>query len=59
MKRYAAGGDGEAYPAMLRAAERLQQETGASAYAILAYSEGIDSGLPAARRVARALIELR
>lgn len=59
MKRFATGGDGEAYPAMLRVAERLQQETGAAAYAVIAYSEGIESGLPAARRVARALIELR
>jgi len=59
MKRFVSGGDGEAYQVMQRAAERLQREAGAAAYAVAAYSEGIDSGLPAARRVARALIELR
>ncbi|MCE3000260.1 MAG: hypothetical protein ACK59Y_04020 [Betaproteobacteria bacterium] len=59
MKRFVSGGDGEAYQVMQRAAERLQREAGAVAYSVAAYSEGIDSGLPAARRVARALIELR
>jgi hypothetical protein len=59
MKRFTSGGDGEAYQVMQRAAERLQREAGAASFAVAAYSEGIDSALPAARRVARALIELR
>jgi hypothetical protein len=59
MKRFVSGGDGEAHQVMQRAAERLRREAGAAAYAVAAYSEGIDSGLPASRRVARALIELR
>ena len=59
MKRFVSGGDGEADQVMQRAAERLQREAGAAAYAVAAYSEGIDSGVPVARRVARALIELR
>jgi hypothetical protein len=59
MKRFTSGGDGEAYPLMKRAAETLRQTQGAAAYSVAEFSEGIESTVPVARRVARAVIELR
>ncbi len=59
MKRFVTGGDGEAWQVLQRAAGRLQQEAGAASFEVAAFSEGIESTVPVARRVARAVIELR
>jgi len=59
MKRFTTGGDGEAYLVMMRTAEQLRQAQGAQAYSVAEFSEGIESTVPVARRVARAVVELR
>lgn len=59
MKRFTAGGDGEAYPVLMRAADGLRQTQGAAGYAVTEFSEGIESTVPVARRVARAVVQLR
>ena len=59
MKRFISGGEGESTQVLRRAAEKLQHEKGYSEYASLSYSEGIDSKVTIAQRVASAVIELR
>ena len=58
MKRFTTGGDGEAHQVMQRAAERLVRDSGAAGYRITAFSEGIESTVPVARRVANGTLEL-
>lgn len=57
MKRVAAGGEGEARMAFNRRAGALAAAGGYGGYEVLAYSEGIESLLPA-RRVAEGVIRL-
>lgn len=57
MKRLHAGGDGEARQVFHRRAARLAREGGYAGYEVLAYSEGVESGLPA-QRVGEGVIRL-
>ena len=59
MKRFITGGEGESAQVFRRAAEKLQHERGFAEYAILSYSEGIESKVTIAQRVASGVIELR
>jgi hypothetical protein len=59
MKRFFSGGEGESGQVFRRAAEKLQHEGGYAEYAILSYSEGIESKVTIAQRVASGVIELR
>ena len=59
MKRFFTGGEGESGQVFRRAAEKLQHEGGYSEYAVLSYSEGIESKVTLAQRVASGVIELR
>ena len=59
MKRFITGGEGEGAQVLRRAAEKLQRDGGFAEYAVLAYSEGIESHVLIAQRVAHGLIELR
>jgi hypothetical protein len=59
MKRFITGGEGESAQVLRRTAEKLQKQNGYSDYAVLAYSEGIESHVLIAQRVAHGLIELR
>ena len=59
MKRFITGGEGESYQVIRRTAERLRREGRFNEYAILEQSEGIESRVPIAQRVAHAVIELR
>lgn len=59
MKRFITGGEGESAQVLRRTAEKLQKEGGYSAYTVLAHSEGIESHVLIAQRVAHGLIELR
>jgi hypothetical protein len=59
MKRFITGGEGESTQVFRRVAEKLQHERGFSEYAVLSYSEGIESKVTIAQRVASGVIELR
>lgn len=59
MKRFITGGEGESTQVLRRAAEKLQHQHGFSEYTILSYSEGIDSKVTIAQRVASGVVELR
>jgi hypothetical protein len=58
-KRFTTGGDGEASQLFARRAEKLKTEGGYTAYAVLEYTEGIESMVPIAQRVAQGVIELK
>jgi hypothetical protein len=58
-KRFTTGGDGEAAQLFMRRAEKLTHDGGYTAYAVLEYSEGVDSIVPIAQRVAQGVIELK
>ncbi len=57
-KRFAVGGDGEAQQVFHRAAETLAEENGFSGYAIVTYTEGIESGPLLGQRVSRGVVLL-
>lgn len=59
MKRFITGGEGEIGRVVRRAAEQLRAEGGYAEYALLELTEGIESRVPIAQRVAHAIIELR
>ena len=59
MKRFTNGGEGESDVILRRTAERLVRERGSAGYAVLEQTEGIDSHVTLAQRVAHAVIELR
>ena len=59
MKRFITGGEGESTQVFRRAAEKLQHEGGFAEYAVLSYSEGIESKVTIAQRVASGVVELR
>ena len=59
MKRFITGGEGEAAQVVRRAAEKLRKEGGYAEYAMLEFSEGIESHVLIAQRVAQAVVELR
>ena len=57
-KRFTTGGDGEAMPAFNRRAEQLVRDNGAAKYRIVEFSEGVDSAVPIAQRVAQGVVEI-
>jgi hypothetical protein len=57
-KRFTTGGDGEAMPAFYRRAEQLVRDNHAVSYRIVEFSEGVDSGVPIAQRVAQGVVEI-
>ena len=59
MKRFITGGEGEASAVVKRTAEKLRREGGYAEYALLELTEGIESRVPIAQRVAHAVVELR
>jgi hypothetical protein len=59
MKRFITGGEGEAAAVVKRTAEKLRKEGGYVEYALLELTEGIESRVPIAQRVAHAVVELR
>jgi hypothetical protein len=59
MKRFITGGEGESYQVIRRTAEKLRREGGFNDYFILEQSEGIESRVTIAQRVAHAVVELR
>lgn len=59
MKRFITGGEGESYQVIRRTAEKLRREGGFNDFFILEQSEGIESRVPIAQRVAHAVVELR
>lgn len=58
MKRFHAGGEGEAESLFTRHAEELAEQWGAGEYRLLSYREGIDSEVTVPRRWAQGVIEL-
>lgn len=57
-KRFTTGGDGEAMPAFYRRAEQLTREGGAAHYRVIEFTEGVDSAMPIAQRVAQGVVEI-
>ena len=57
-KPFASGGEGEAMQAFQRRAEQLARELGYASYLTVEFSEGIESTLPVAQRVAQGVIRL-
>jgi len=57
-KRFTTGGDGEAAPVFNRRAEQIARANGDGRYRVLEFSEGIESTVPIARRVAQGVIEV-
>jgi len=57
-KRFTTGGDGEAMPAFNRRAEQIVRDNGAARYRIVEFTEGIDSVMPVAQRVAQGVVEI-
>ena len=58
-KRFTTGGDGEAGQIFNRRAAQLARDTGAgSVYRIVEFTEGIESTVPIARRVAQGVVEI-
>jgi hypothetical protein len=55
-KSFANGGDGEAAQLFARRAEQITRDAGYAGYSILEYTEGIESTLPLAQRVAQGVI---
>ena len=59
MKRFTNGGEGESDAILRRTAEKLARDRGSAGYAVLEQTEGIDSHVTFAQRVAHAVVELR
>ncbi|MGP1675552.1 MAG: hypothetical protein ACTS6J_00155 [Burkholderiales bacterium] len=57
-KRFASGGDGEAAQVFARRAAQLARVGGYAGYTVMEYTEGIESTLPLAQRVAQGVIRL-
>lgn len=57
-KRFTSGGDGEAAQVFARRAEQVARAGGYAGYTVMEYSEGIESTLPLAQRVAQGVIRL-
>jgi hypothetical protein len=57
-KRFTSGGDGEAAQVFARRAEQLARSGGYARYTVMEYTEGIESTLPVAQRVAQGVILL-
>ena len=57
-KRFTTGGDGEAAQIFFRRAAQLTREAGAASYRVIDYSEGVESNVPIAQRVANGVVEV-
>jgi hypothetical protein len=57
-KRFASGGDGEASQVFARRADLAARNGGYAGYTVMEYTEGIESTLPLAQRVAQGVIRL-
>jgi hypothetical protein len=57
-KRFASGGDGEAPQLFARHAEQLARAGGYAGYTVMEYTEGVESTLPLAQRVAQGVVRL-
>jgi hypothetical protein len=57
-KRFTTGGDGEAGQIFGRRATQIVRDNGASAYRVVEFTEGIESTVPLAQRVAQGVIEI-
>jgi hypothetical protein len=57
-KRFASGGEGEAGQLFARRADELARVGGYAGYTVMEYTEGIESTLPLAQRVAQGVIRL-
>ena len=60
MKRFTAGGEGEAYQVFRRCAERIAHSNAnaVSSYRVVEFTEGIESTVPVAQRVAQGVVEV-
>lgn len=57
-KHFTSGGDGEAAQLFARRAEQVAHDGGYAGYTVLEYTEGIESTLPLAQRVAQGVVRL-
>ena len=57
-KRFASGGDGEAEQVFERHAAQLARAGHYAGYSVMEYTEGIESTLPLAQRVAQGVVQL-
>lgn len=57
-KRFTTGGDGEAGQIFNRRAAQIARDNGAGNYRIVEYTEGIESNVPIAQRVAQGVVEI-
>jgi hypothetical protein len=57
-KRFTTGGDGEAGQIFSRRASQIAHDNGAEAYRVVEFTEGIESTVPLAQRVAQGVIEI-
>ena len=57
-KRFNSGGDGEAAQVFSRRAEQLARAGGYAGFTVMEYTEGIESALPVAQRVAQGVVRL-
>jgi hypothetical protein len=57
-KRFTTGGDGEATQVFYRRAEQIAREAGTKGYRVLEFSEGVDSVIPIAQRIASGVVEV-
>jgi hypothetical protein len=57
-KRFISGGDGEAWQSFARRAEQLARDGGYAGYTVMEYTEGVESTLPLAQRVAQGVVRL-
>lgn len=57
-KRFTTGGDGEAWQVFQRRAAQIARDNGAAGYRVVEFSEGVESHVLIARRVARGVVEI-
>lgn len=57
-KRFTSGGDGEAAQVFARRAAQLTRDGGYAGYTVMEYTEGIETTLPLAERVAQGVVRL-
>ena len=57
-KRFTTGGDGEAGQIFNRRAAQIARDNGAGDYRVVEFTEGIESAVPFAQRVAQGVVEI-
>jgi hypothetical protein len=57
-KRFTTGGDGEAAQVFFRRATQLAREQGNGRYRVVEFTEGIESSVPFAQRVAQGIVDV-